>query len=140
MSPSPTSASLPKPRRRWLTLLLSLIIFIGGVVVGTGGTIAVAVHRIQYAIHHPEEAPRRITDRLRSKLSLDAQQADAVYAVVARRQANLQAIRREVQPRVEAELDGAVSEVEGVLRPEQAAKWRQMVRQIREQWLPSAAP
>jgi len=138
--PPPAATTLPKPRRRWVTLLLALLIFLAGIVVGIGGTVAVAAHRLQYVIHHPEEAPRRITDRLKSRLHLDPRQAAAIQATIAQHQASLQSIRREVQPRVERELSAAVQDIQSQLRPDQAEKWQRLVTQLRAQWTPAEIP
>ena len=136
-TPPAAPTSLPKPRRRWwVTLLLSLVIFAAGAVVGAGLTVAVAVKRIQHAIMHPEEAPRHITDHLRSKLDLTDEQASAVLLIVTKRQAALQAIRAEVHPRVETELEGAFADVDKLLTPKQSAAWRTMVKRLRDNWMP----
>ncbi len=67
---------VPRPRRRWLTLLLCLLIFGAGLVCGAGLMIVTTVHRLQYAIHHPEDAPARVATTLKRKLALDDKQRD----------------------------------------------------------------
>jgi hypothetical protein len=125
-------------RRRWRRWLLSLLIFIGGAVFGsalTAGAIFRGVHR---AITHPEEAPARITARLSRRLDLSAEQQAKVRQIIARRQASLMEIRRDVQPRIELQLDGLEGEIMAVLNGEQQEKWRVMVTTFRQTWLPPA--
>ena len=111
---------LPATRRpRWRTLLLVLSVFIAGAVAGSGFTVGFAIHRVQYAIHHPEEAPDRITKALRRQLKLDDRQAAQVRAIVVERQASLQGIRREFQPRVEQELDVLRDKISAILNDSQ---------------------
>jgi hypothetical protein len=115
---------------------LALLIFVSGVVVGGGVTLIAVRNRALRAIHHPEEAPPRIAARLRSALALSAEQTRQVETIVRTRQQALQAIRREVQPRVVAELDRVESEIAAVLDAEQRAKWHALFNHLRETWLP----
>ncbi len=134
-----SDVSLPtaeKPRRRWLTVLLGVLIFAGGFATGAGSTIIAAVHRLQYAIHHPEEAPARIAARLHRKLGLDETQQSEVEAIVAKHQAALAVIRREFQPKVMAQLEQIRDEISQVLTEPQREKWIQMFNDVRDRWLP----
>lgn len=138
---TPTSAAgaLPPPvagRRRWATVLLAAVIFAAGLVSGVGLTIVVAVHRLQYAIHHPDEGPARITAVLRRRLGLSEEQAHQVEAIVARRQADLAAIRRRTQPEVMRELEQVRAEIGAVLTADQRARWLRLYEEYRERWMP----
>jgi cell division protein FtsB len=133
------TAALPivsKPRRRWLTLLLSVLIFGGGFASGAGFTIVVAVHQLQYAIHHPEEAPPRIATRLQRKFNLDDAQKAKVEAIVAQHQVELAAVRREFQPKVMQQLEQIRDEIGQVLDDSQRVRWTKMFDDIRDRWLP----
>ncbi len=129
-------ASLPAaPRRRWRSLLLALLIFVSGLIVGGGLTLIRVRHGALWAIHHPEEAPPRIAAHLRWKLGLSDEQTEQVEQIVRKRQQALQAIRREVQPRVTAELDRVEAEISGMLNDAQRAKWHKLFTQLRSTWL-----
>ena len=134
------SMTIPPRPRRWLRILASLLIFGAGMICGGGLTIVVAVHRITQAIHHPEEAPARITKYLTRRLDLNPDQAEKVEQLIAARQAHLQAIRREVQPRVESELNELKAEVNQILTPDQHVKWDQIFDEALDRWLPPPPP
>ncbi|MCX5659171.1 MAG: hypothetical protein NTW19_05540 [Planctomycetota bacterium] len=140
---TPAATALPPPippRRRWLTVLLTAVIFVAGLMVGSAATVAIAVHRIQYAIHHPEEAPDRITRELKRKLRLNDEQAGRVRGILARHQQALQGIRFRVQPELEDLFARVESDVADTLEKTQEVRWHAMVRNIRERWLPPSAP
>jgi len=129
---------LPAVRRprRWLTWLLMLVVFFSGLAIGIGGTSITILNRILDAFHHPEKAPQRIAARLQGKLDLTDEQTVKVEAIVQTRQRELQKIRREVQPRVESQLDQVEQEIAEVLDEAQQAKWHALIRHWREVWIP----
>jgi shikimate kinase len=129
-----------KPRRRWRTWLLALIIFIGGGVVGGAVTAVAIVHGVRHAVMHPEEAPMRIASRLKRPLDLSPQQSAQIQQIIANRQQSLMQIRRQVQPQIEGELTTLETEIAGALNPAQQTKWHSMVARLRENWLPPVAP
>jgi hypothetical protein len=130
--------SLPAPvkRRRWLTVVLAALIFAAGLVSGAAVTMAVAVHRLQYFIHHPEEAPARIAGRLQRRLGLDDVQKAKVEAIVANRQRELMTLRGEMQPQVLEQLNLLRAEISDVLTEPQRGRWQRMFDDLRERWLP----
>jgi hypothetical protein len=128
----------PKKRRKWLAALLIFFVFLAGMMVGSGLTIAVAVHRLQIAIRHPEQVPARLTAFLDKRLHLSHEQAIEVEGLIAKRQAHFQQIRRDVQPRIQSELDGLRQEVNDVLTPDQQLKWDRLYSEAVRTWLPPA--
>jgi hypothetical protein len=135
---------LPEPplrrRRRWLSVTLALVIFAAGLVCGAGLTVIVVVNRLQNAIHNPEVAATQIASAIDRRLGLNDEQRQKVEAIVARRQQNLAAIRREVQPQVEAELNELRQEVAAVLDDSQREAWSQLFDRFRARWLPKLPP
>jgi cell division protein FtsB len=130
---------LPEPpprRRRWLSLLLAVVIFVAGLVCGAGFTVIVVVKRIQNAIHNPQIAATQISAAIDRRLDLNDSQREQVERIVARRQQNLVAIRRQVQPEVEAELNELRDEVAGVLDESQQQEWQTLFDRFRSRWLP----
>ena len=129
-----------RKRRRWVRFLVMLIVFTAGVVIGLGmgvvGTIKGVQKNLQHAVHHPEEAPRRVTRRLTKKLDLSEAQAEEVLAIVTDQQQDFLAIRREVQPRVEAELDETYNRISEILDGRQKVEWKKLYNDLREKWLP----
>lgn len=127
----------PMPRRRrWRTLLVSLLLVVAGAAIGAALTVLVIVRQVQHRVRHPEEFPPRAAARLQRYLELSDDQTRRVEAILGERQADLQEIRREVQPRVEAEIERIRREIEAVLDPRQAERWNTWLDQKRQTWLP----
>jgi hypothetical protein len=139
---SKVSQQLPPPvgRRRWLTILLALVIFVAGVASGAALTVHYAVSRLQFAIHHPEVAPTRIATTLQRRLNLDNVQRADVEKIIAKHQVEIAAIRRKFQPEIIEQLDSVRDEVAGVLREPQREKWTKLFDQFQERWLPPMPP
>jgi hypothetical protein len=121
-------------------VLLALVIFVAGIVVGAGTTVAVVVHRMRTALHHPEQAPQRIADRLRHKLDLSPHQVREVESILIERQAALIQLRRTVQPQVLAEFDKAYQQIDAVLTDAQHEHWHKMYQELKDDWLPPVPP
>jgi hypothetical protein len=135
---APSSTGLQSPRRRgkWKTVALGLAILLCGMLIGAGGAVICVQKILVYAIHHPEEAPARMTARLRKKLHLSDDQAARVKAILSERQKAIQAIRRETQPKVMKELERTKEEVAAILSPDQARLWRSRFAQLQGRWFP----
>jgi hypothetical protein len=133
---SPTGLGIAPKRKRWRAFFLGIMILLCGMVIGAGGTVVVMKRIILHAIQHPEEAPQRITDRVRNKLDLTEDQAAKVKAILTERQKKIQALRRQVQPEVQKELEKAKEDVAAVLKPDQAEKWRERFDHLRI-WFPA---
>ncbi|MGN6370642.1 MAG: hypothetical protein ACTHN5_20505 [Phycisphaerae bacterium] len=143
ITPANTGFSLPAPPsprkpRRWLAAILIFFVFIAGLLCGTGLTIALAVHRLRYALHHPEEVPARLTAILDKRLHLSPEQRTKVESLIAQRQSHLQKIRREVQPQVQAELEGLHTDISALLTPDQQPKWDHVYTDAIHTWMPAA--
>jgi hypothetical protein len=115
---------------------LGLLIFVLGGVCGGGLSILYVRHRVLYAIHHPQEVPARLSRDMQRWLGLSAEETEKVRQIIARRQLALQALRRDVQPKVEGELEELRKEIASALKPEQAAKWNAWYEHVRRTWVP----
>jgi hypothetical protein len=146
MSQIPTSPFPPvvqvifPKRRRWVTVLLSLVLLGSGFALGSGVTLLVGYKVIQHRLRHPEELPDRAVARLRKPLNLSNEQAREIKTILRKHLAELQQMRRRWQPEIEAQLDSIEQDVAGVLNPEQAEKWRAIARERRQTWLPLLPP
>jgi hypothetical protein len=130
----------PEPRRRWVTALAAVLIFGAGLLSGVGLTVVVAVHRLQHAIHHPEEAPERVATMLQRRLHLSDEQKSQIETIVAKRQVELTAIRKRFHPEIAQQLDELHKEIGDVLTEPQRERWAKMFGEFRERWLPPATP
>jgi hypothetical protein len=143
-NPTDIAAPVPPPpappRHRWLSVLVALLIFVAGGVCGAGLTVLVVVNRVQHAIRHPETAPARLAGVLQRRLDLTNEQRTQVEAIIAKRQTELIAIRREFQPRIAQQLEQLRGEISDVLTDEQRARWDDLFTAIVTRWLPPPAP
>ncbi|MDH3716754.1 MAG: hypothetical protein OES79_01410 [Planctomycetota bacterium] len=135
---NPQDAAVPgRGRSRvWTTVLLAVVIFVAGAAVGGGATVLVGLRRLEHALQHPQMMPQRITDRLTRRLDLSPDQAARVRQIVTQRQATFEEIRREMYPRVTAELDRARDEIAEVLTDEQRAQWQRLFEKTRRRFRP----
>jgi hypothetical protein len=134
--PSSTSEfPLLRRRRPWRSFLLGLIILFCGMLIGAGITVIILQKVVLYAIHHPEEVPNRLTERLRNKLSLTDEQTKKVKAILIERQKAFVALRRAIRPKMERELEQLREDVAAVLDENQARKWRKRFDRLRRQWM-----
>jgi hypothetical protein len=132
-----TTIIRPPARRRWLSVLLGIVIFFAGLAAGVGLAVVFAVGTLQFILHHPENAPTRITTFLTRRLSLDATQRQQVLDIMSRHQSQIQAIRREMRPQFDEQLDQIRTEVGAVLNDEQRIKWQELFDRLRERWTPT---
>ncbi|MCC7476595.1 MAG: hypothetical protein IT425_14490 [Pirellulales bacterium] len=136
-SPSAPLPRADRPRRRWLTVLLGLLIFGMGFASGAGVAVYGVVHRLQHAIQHPEVAPQRAAALLKRKLSLDDRQTALVEEIVARRQVEILRIRKKFQPEIVSQLEQLRTEIGNTLSADQRTKWDAMFEDLSRRWLPS---
>jgi hypothetical protein len=140
MSHAPATPSHAKPptrrRRRWLRVVLWLVIFGSGLLVGTGLTLIAVRRGVLQAIHHPEQMPTNVSRRLQRTLDLDNQQTTQIREILRRRQVDLEEIRVRYQPEIEAQLDLIRAEIGQVLDDQQRETWYQIFDNKRRIWIP----
>ena len=134
--PAAPPSPLPAPRKRWVSIVLALLVFVSGLAIGGAVTLAFVIHQARYAIHHPEQMPKRLAARLAGRLSLTAAQESQVREVIAKHQAKILHLRREVQPRVEVELRGVRDDVAALLDPQQCNEWNGIFADLMKNWVP----
>ena len=107
----------------WLkgTVLLALTLA-AGVAIGIG------YERRRMPSHEVSDS-HHMLERLKQRLELDSTQVAAIAGILARRQGVVDSTWHVLQPHVRATMDSTLREIMGVLRPEQAAKYREMVGQ-----------
>ncbi len=130
---------IPKKRRRWLSVLLGILILVCGFVLGSGVTVVVVYRHVVHAIHHPEDAPRRISQRMQRRFGLTDDQTARVRKILAKRQKGRRSIYRNTWPKLDQELNRIESEVTEVLDDKQASKWRKRFKIMRNKWIPAPA-
>jgi hypothetical protein len=129
----PTSLPTARRPRRWLTVLLMIVVFGSGVAIGSGLTSMYIDYRRVYYQNHPEDLPKRFAQRLRKELRLTAAQTEQVQALIERRWPQFQEARRiGMEPQIRA----LHAEVSQVLRPDQRARWDEYIDRIYRAWAP----
>ena len=130
-------SSLPRPpRRAWRPLVLGLILLTSGAAIGAGSALYVIEQRI---VNLAEETPERVSDRatkdMRSRWDLSLEQSERLKEIFHARHVAMKAIREEVRPRLEEELEAMRTDVLAVLTPEQAAQWNEKFERLRKRWV-----
>lgn len=129
---TPIVAPLPAKSRRWMVnILLGLLIFACGAVTGGGVALRVAWNRVSTTLQHPEQAPAKSAQRLTRVLRLDEKQSAEVKAILERRFETIGALRREIAPRIDAELESLRDEISAVLHPDQVQRWTRIFDNLR---------
>ena len=130
-------APVIRPRRRWVwTVLLALVIFISGVLVGGGLSFKIITSGFKRSFQDPEVSAERITNRMKRRLDLTDEQCVQVRRIILERQKAFQSMRKQVRPQLEAEIEKTRRELAAVLTPDQARKWEKSFRHFWEFWLP----
>jgi len=130
-------APVIRPRRRWVwPVLLALVIFVSGVVVGGGLTFKIITSGFKRSFQDPEVSAERITNRMKRRLDLTDEQFVQVRRIILERQKAFQSMRKQVRPQLEAQIEKTRQELAAVLSPEQARKWEKRFGHFLKFWLP----
>jgi hypothetical protein len=130
---------VPGRRRRWLVkILLGLLIFSCGAVTGGGVALRVVWNRVATTLRYPEQAPAKAAQHLTRVLRLDEEQSAEVKAIFERRFQAIAALRREIGPRVDSELQSIRDEISAVLRPDQIKRWTRIFDNLRPRFFSSS--
>ncbi len=133
MAQDQPTAPVIRPRRRWIwTILLALLIFISGVVVGGGLTFKVIASGFKRSFQDPSVSAERITQRMKKKLDLTDEQAAQVHRIIFEQQKAFQSLRKQVK----AQIGETRQQLKAVLTPEQSAKLEKQFRRFMKFWLP----
>ena len=130
-------APVIRPRRRWVwPVLLALVIFVSGVLVGGGLTFKIITSGFKRSFQDPEVSAERITNRMKRRLDLTDEQVVQVRRIILERQKAFQSMRKHVRPQLEAQIEKTRQELAAVLSPEQARKWEKRFGHFLKFWLP----
>jgi hypothetical protein len=125
------------PRRRtWLTLVLCLVIFGGGLAVGAGGTVLWVVRHVRDAVQHPELAPHRVAARLQRRMDLDEATTARVEEALERSEPEMLEARADFLERIDPLLERIEADVAAVLPADKLDDWHHQFRRFRDDWVP----
>ncbi len=131
------------PRRRSM-FRLSLLIFVSGVVLGAAGALLTSQlarwpdrfdHRPPF-FHDRQKRDEFVQNYLTERLQLNAEQKEALKAMMEKSFQNLEAIRTEYSPKIKEETERFTSEFASVLTEEQKKLWEEEVRNMRRKFFP----
>ena len=137
MAQDQSIAPVTRPRRRWVwTVLLALVIFISGVLVGGGLSFKIITSGFKRSFQDPAVSAEHITKRMKRRLNLTDEQAVQVRRIILEQQEAFLSMRRQVRPQLEAQIEKTRRELATVLTPQQARKWEKRFSHFLKFWLP----
>lgn len=136
-SPSP---QLAKPPRLWwrrtFQIVLVLLIFVSGMVVGG----LVTMHRMHHRMRNFEkdrpEIAFRILQRLNHEYHFSEEQKLQAKDIIERHLDDVVALRNEVRPRIESNFKKFEDEMGEIMEEEQREKWRHDIRHFGKRMFP----
>jgi len=139
MTNKPRNARVPLllSAHRWRRVLMLLLIFVCGSVVGAVSGAHWMRERMVAMMQHPEQLPERILSRIRAELALSDDQAQKVDAVIRGRHAAMEALRAESYPRQLSEFKAIQSEIAELLSLEQRRQWATLCETVEQRYLPA---
>lgn len=139
---SPAEQTLPTRRRRafWRHLILSIVILVCGMMIGSALTARVLWTRVTDMIQHPEHVPDRIAYHIKIFLGLNDEQVKEVKEVIVVHQRRVNGLRRVLYPQMQTELDTLRDDIAAALTPEQAQRWTKHFERLRARWWPPLLP
>jgi hypothetical protein len=115
-------------------MLLGSAILLCGMIIGAGLMATVLWERFQHSVRDPKRMPERIVDDMRDGLGLSNDQADRIRAIIARHRDEFEAIRMEMEPRIQAHMDQVGAEIQQVLTVQQREEWERRFARERHRW------
>ena len=104
-------------------IVVGVIIFISGIVVGSGGTIALLKNRVIWIHQHPKKDAATIAKQIGSKYGLTDEQTQRVEQIFANRLKTTKAVHKEFDVKMEAEYQNLAAAMKEALSLEQFERW-----------------
>ncbi len=120
--------------RTWLVVLLSVVIFVSGAIVGGGATMMWIRNQSREAWEHPERMSERIAGRIAERFELDDEQTARVREVVRRRHQALMQARESMLSQVDPELDRFTDEIAAQIPADRRDDFRSSFEDMRRSW------
>lgn len=109
--------------KNWKSILLLLLVFLAGLVVGVVGTRTAVRHFVQRAIANPERVQGFVERDLTWKLQLDKSQRVQLHEILSTSRGQLRELRQQIQPQMVLVFSNANSQITAMLTPEQQARY-----------------
>jgi len=107
----------------WKIILALFLIFICGIVIGTGGTLIIERAIIKRSIENPQRAKLMLVHRFARQYNLTKEQKESIAMIIADEASKLAEIRMSVAPEVESVLNDAQKRIGAELDESQRQKF-----------------
>ena len=111
--------------KNWKSILLLLLVFISGLVVGVVGTRTAVRHFVQRAMAQPERVQLFVERDLSWKLGLDRTQRARLHEILSDSRVQLREMRQQIQPQTALICSNANTQITAMLTPEQRSTYEQ---------------
>ena len=135
-TPADKGLPRPPPKRRCSRVVLPIIIFVAGGLIGSGLTVIFRPEQTRRGRRSIEEIRDRMTEKIADKLDLSAQQTEQHRRIVEDRLKEWRKLFREIQPRLEKQAAILKANVAAMLNDEQKARWEQVYAERFNRWFP----
>ena len=126
-----------RPRRarkqKFVQVLVGLIIFISGMFVGVGGTIAVLKDKVIWMHRRPRMDAGKIVEYMKEEYRLTDQQVPQIKQLMDKHFESGRIVRQEFQKRMETGIEQFTADMKQVLTPQQFEQWKQDFQERRKQ-------
>ncbi len=132
---NPMQTIRPPRSSRWRDVILAIVLFGCGCLVGGVAVTRVYTHRLASLQQNGIDKQRAFM-RLKRGLDLNDQQAERVRGIMAKGMSDLRQIRRSVRPQINETLQRIHSEVAAELDERQKRIWNSRFEKMLERWFP----
>jgi hypothetical protein len=105
------------------SILLLVLVFAAGIVVGVVGTRTVIRHFVQRAIAQPERFQLYVEREMKWKLRLDDSQQVKLHAILTDSRGQMRELRQQIHPQMVLVWSNADTQISAMLTPEQLARY-----------------
>lgn len=112
--------------KRWKSILLIVLVFFSGVVLGVVVTRTVTRHFVRMAIVHPERVQNLIERSLTRRLQLNTDQQIKLHDILTDTRGRMKTVREQFRPQIQAIYQETDTNIEAILTPDQQAKYEKI--------------
>ncbi len=119
---------------RWRMALSGLAILIAGITIGAAGAVLIIRPTDRRPPPDMSVAVRDMVGRFREVLDLSDEQVNSIRSILRQRMENLEKIRTDARPLIEAELQAMKTEIDQVLTEEQRNHWQRITERLEREF------
>ena len=131
------SSALPRAKPpRWVSRTVLAVVFISGGLIGASLTVLLRPDKAWRGKRSAEERRERIVAMIADEVDLSADQVERARQVVAERLADIQEIRKVIEPRMRRQAALLYENVNAVLNDKQKPRWKTLYEKLSAKWFP----